>query len=101
MRTTIQMDPPMTPPFNEYTLLADITDKWGHYGAHADCCRWMIDEICRLRAATEHATDALTNAQNRIALLRSAGASLAEHMRSGSDIGWDAAIDHWDDTCRG
>ena len=39
--------------FDEYSLLADIIEKWGEYGAHAEICRWMIEEIYRLQAEVE------------------------------------------------
>lgn len=35
--------------FTEQSLLADVVEKWGPYGAHAELCRWMIEEIIRLR----------------------------------------------------
>jgi len=40
--------------FNEETLLNDIIDRWGEYGAHAELCRWMIDEIRSLREERQH-----------------------------------------------
>lgn len=39
----------MSSMFDEYSLLADVIEKWGEHGAHADLLRWMIDEIDRLR----------------------------------------------------
>lgn len=35
--------------FNEESLLKDICDKWGAHGAHAYLCRWLINEVDKLR----------------------------------------------------
>lgn len=39
--------------FNEETLLADIAEKWGKYGAHYDMVRWLIKEVTILRDAVD------------------------------------------------
>lgn len=39
--------------FDENALVADIVDKWGEHGAHAELCRWMIAEIHTLRSERE------------------------------------------------
>lgn len=39
--------------------------------------------------------------QAEIERLRAAGDALAAVLRSGSDTGWDAAIDQWQEVCRG
>jgi hypothetical protein len=59
--------------FNERSLLSDVIEKWGAYGAHADVVRWMIQEIERLRTA---------------------GDALADGVRTGR---WDAPLEEWDD----
>jgi hypothetical protein len=37
--------------FNELTLLADVVERWGQYGAHAEVLAELIAENERLRAA--------------------------------------------------
>lgn len=52
------------------------------------------DEIVALNAA-------LDQAQWRIEQLKIAGNHLAAVLRSGSDCGWDRAIDIWEDVSNG
>lgn len=35
--------------FNEESLLRDVCDEWGAHGAHAHICRWLINEVDKLR----------------------------------------------------
>jgi predicted metal-binding protein len=37
--------------FNEQTLLNDVEEKWGEYGAHAEVVRWMMNRIHELTQA--------------------------------------------------
>jgi len=44
--------------FNEEALLAEIIQQWGEYGAHAEVCTFMINEIKNLRTIIQNLVNA-------------------------------------------
>lgn len=44
--------------FNEQSLLSDIIKQWGEHGAHAEVCRYLINELNNNRTMIQNLVDA-------------------------------------------